>query len=249
MPKILPELNVTFYCSCLTNIAKCLWNRILTRRRCILSIFGRKNARIALQGIRVYSEQRALHSVFCIFLCCIVYCVFWEWAGTETAALESRKMSQMCRSAMMQASSPSSYFMRSYKIQIRCKRETAKISASRLRWFLQKCKTEISQLCDVNIKSGRKYELCWYFFMTRVWKILFNRSLFHCRPDKCSKRLKVLRFSFSSILENTTYWEVFVEKGKDRCGDVSLWWLLSKEYKEWAKLGGIVRIIYPKELP
>ena len=138
MPKILPELYVTFHCSCLANIAKCLWNRILTRHRCILSIFGRKNARIALQGIRVYSEQRALHYVFCIFLCCIVYCVFWEWAGTETAALESRKMSQMCRSAMMQAFSPSSCFMRSYKIQIRCKRETAKISASRLRWFFAK---------------------------------------------------------------------------------------------------------------
>ena len=247
MPKVLPGFNVTFYCSCLAKIAKCLWNRILTRRRCILSIFGLKNARIALQSIRVYSEQRALHSVFCIFLCCIVYCVFWEWAGTETGALESRKMSQMCRSAMMQAFSPSSCFMRSYKMQIRFVRE--KQQKNLRQDSVAKVKKEISQLYDVNIKSGQKYELCWYFFMTRVWKILFNRALFHCRPDRCSKRLKVLRFSFSSILENTTYWEVLGEKGKDRCGDVSLWWLLSKEYKEWAKLGGIVRIIYPKELP
>ena len=188
--------------------------------------------------------------MYSVYSCAVLCIVYSESELAQKLLRWSHEKCPKCAEVPWCKPSPSpSCFMRSYKIQIRCKRETAKISASRPCWFLQTFKTEISQLYDVNINSGRKYELCWYFFMTRVWKILFNRSLFHCRPDKCSKRLKVLRFSFSRILENTTYWEVLGEKGKDRCGDVSLWWLLSKEYKEWAKLGGIVRIIYPKELP
>ena len=195
MPKVLPGFNVTFYCSCLAKIAKCLWNRILTRRRCILSIFGLKNARIALQSIRVYSEQRALHSVFCIFLCCIVYCVFWEWAGTETGALEPRKMSQMCRSAMMQAFSPSSCFMRSYKIQIGCKRETAKISASRLRWFFAKVQ-----------KGNLTAVWCQYQFWPKVRAVLillYDQSLedpFQQKPLSLQTRQVQQKIKSSQIL-------------------------------------------------
>ena len=207
-----------------------------------------RESRCKASGCILSRERCILYSV--LYSCFVVCIVYSESELAQKLLRWSHEKCPKCAEVPWCKPSPpppASCKVTKYKYDVREKQQ------KHLRQdsvdFCKSANPEISQLYDVNIKSGQKYELCWYFFMTRVWKILFNRNLFHCRPDKCSKRLKVLRFSFSRILENTTYWEVLGEKGKDRCGDVSLWWLLSKEYKEWAKLGGIVRIIYPKELP